>query len=216
LECLLESIQRTVGWCGAVGIRKLTVYDRDGTAISIRPCLARVTNYPTGILSANIEQVSQRLTALTQHHSEDEISEIEYPLTPPPSDVSESRPLSPVNLRSLNLNVSILEVRATTPVKEESIRGVKQRREQPSGHNHTCIDLVTGKTRLNSANTCTDGITIHVISRSSGKPTIAYTANVVANDSKWQQQRIDVQDLNAILEGMSWVIPRRANLPSFL
>ena len=133
LECLLESIQRTVGWCEAVGIRKLTVYDRDGTAISIRSCLSRVTNYSTGILSANIDQVSQRLTVLTQHHSEDEISEIEYPLTPPPSDVSESRPLSPVNLRSLNLNVSILEVRATIPVKEESIRGVKQRREQPSG-----------------------------------------------------------------------------------
>lgn len=133
LECFLESIQRTAGWCGTVGIRKLTVYDRDGTAISIRPRLARITNYSTGILSANIEQVSQRLAVLTQHHSEDEISEIEYPLTPPPSDVSESRPLSPVNLRSLNLDVSILEVRATIPVKEESIRGVKQRRKQPSG-----------------------------------------------------------------------------------
>jgi len=90
---------------------------------------SRVTNYSTGILSANMEQVSQRLTVLTQHHSEDEVSEIEYPLTPPSSDVSESRPLSPVNLRSLNLNVSILEVRTTMPVKEESIRGVKQRRE---------------------------------------------------------------------------------------
>ena len=133
LECFLESIQRTAGWCGTVGIRKLTVYDRDGTAVSIRPRLTRITNYSTGILSANIEQVSQRLTVLTQHHSEDEISEIEYPLTPPPSDGSESRPLSPVNLRSLNLNVSILEIRTTIPVKEESIRGVKQRREQPSG-----------------------------------------------------------------------------------
>jgi len=129
LECFLESIQRTAGWCGTVGIRKLTVYDRDGTPISIHPSLIRVTSYSTGILSANIEQVSQRLTVLTQHHSEDEVSEIEYPLTPPPSDISESRPLSPVSLRSLNLNVSILEVRATIPVKEESIRGVK-RREQ--------------------------------------------------------------------------------------
>lgn len=44
LECFLESIQRTVGWCRAVGVRKLTVYDRDGTAISIRSCISRVTN----------------------------------------------------------------------------------------------------------------------------------------------------------------------------
>jgi len=94
LECFLESIQRTAGWCGTVGIRKLTVYDRDGTPISTCPSLVRVTNYSTGILSANIERVSQRLTVLTQHHSENEVSEIEYPLTPPPSDVSESRPPS--------------------------------------------------------------------------------------------------------------------------
>ena len=54
-----------------------------------------------------------------------------------------------------------------------------------------------------------------MISRSSGKPTIAHAADVIANDPKWQQQRIDTQDLNAILEGMSWVAPHRANLPSF-
>jgi len=81
LECFLESIQRTAGWCGTVGIRKLTVCDRDGTPISIHPSLIRVTNYSTGILSANIEQVSQRLTVLTQHHSVDEVPEIEFPLS---------------------------------------------------------------------------------------------------------------------------------------
>jgi len=131
LGCFLESIQRTVGWCQTVGIRKLTVYDRDGTAICIRPFPARVTDYFTGTLSTNIEQVSQCLSVPTQHHSEDETSEIEYPLTPPPSEVSDSRPLSPVNLRSLSLDVSIFEIHATTPVEGESIRGVQQRREQP-------------------------------------------------------------------------------------
>ena len=70
------------------------------------------------------------------------------------------------------------------------------------GHDHTSVDLVTGKTRLNPGNTCTDGVTVHVVSRSSGKPTVAHAANVMANDPKWKQQRIDVQDMNAILEGM--------------
>ncbi|KAF9651887.1 hypothetical protein BDM02DRAFT_3184135 [Thelephora ganbajun] len=167
LECFLESIRRTVEWCRTVGIRKLTVCDRNG------------------LLSGNIERVSQCLSVPAQHHSEDEASEIEYPLTPPPSDVSDSRPLSPVNLRSLNLDVSILEIHAATPVEGESSRGVKQRR----------------KTGLNFENDRTNKITIHVISRSSGKPAIARAAHVIANDPKWQQQRIGIQDLNAILGG---------------
>jgi len=166
LECFLESVQRTVGWCRTVGIRKFTVYDRDG------------------VLAANIEQVSQRLAIPTQHHSEDETSEIEYPLTPPPSDVCESRPLSPVDLRSLNLDVSILEIPAT-PVEEESIRGVKQRR----------------KAQLNSEKNRANEVTVRVISRLSGKPAIGRAANVMASNPKRKQQRIDIQELNAILEG---------------
>ena len=133
LECFLESIQRTVGWCRTVGIGKLTVYDRNGTANSIRPHLARVTNHSTGLLSANIDQVSQRLSVPPQRCSEDEGSEIEYPLTPPPSDVCDSRPLSPVNLRSLNLDVNVLEIHTTSQIEEENMRGVKQRRERAPG-----------------------------------------------------------------------------------
>jgi dehydrodolichyl diphosphate syntase complex subunit NUS1 len=44
LDCYLESVQRIVGWCQAVGIRKLTTYDRDGTAIRIHSCFAQATN----------------------------------------------------------------------------------------------------------------------------------------------------------------------------
>lgn len=87
----------------------------------------------TGLLAANIEEVSQRLSVSTQHHSEDETSEIEYPLTPPPSDVSDSRPLSPVNLQSLDLDVSILELHNTTLVERENVSGVKQRSKQRTG-----------------------------------------------------------------------------------
>ena len=77
--------------------------------------------------------MSQRLSVPAQLHSEDETSEIEYPLTPPPSDVSDSRPLSPVNLLSLDLDVSTLEIHTTIPAKKENNRGVKHRSEQPPG-----------------------------------------------------------------------------------
>jgi len=167
LVCYLESMQRIVGWCRTVGIRELTAYDRDG------------------LLSANIEQVSQCLSLPNQHHSEDETSEMEYPLTPPPSDVSDSRPLSPVSLRSLNLDVSTLEIHAVPSAEEQNVRGIKLRR----------------KTQPNSERTNTDDVVIHVISRSSGKPAVARAAHVMAKDSEWQQQRIGIRDLNAILEG---------------
>lgn len=65
------------------------------------------------------------------------------------------------------------------------------------------------KTRLNSERTRKNETTIHVISRSSGKPAIARVADVMANDPKWQQQRIDIRDLNAIFEGLSQVILTR-------
>ena len=207
LECFLESVQRTVGWCQTVGIGKLTVYDRNGTAISIRPRPARVTNHFTGLLSANIDQVSQRLSVPTQRCSEDENSEIEYPLTPPPSDVCDSRPLSPVNLRSLNLDVTVLEVHSTSPVEGGDIWGLKQRRECAPGMVIPMLfNLVAGKTRPKSEKLHTDEITIRVISRSSGKPAVAHTAHIMANEPKWKQQRIGIQDLNAILEGMSQVV----------
>lgn len=44
LECYLESIQRIVGWCRTVGIRKLTFYDRNGTALGVRSLLVHITN----------------------------------------------------------------------------------------------------------------------------------------------------------------------------
>ena len=175
------------------------------------PQLARVNNHFTGLLSANIDQVSQRLSVPTQRCSEDENPEIEYPLTPPPSDVCDSRPLSPVNLRSLNLDVNVLELHATRPVEEGGVGGLKQRSERAPGMIIPMLlfNVVTGKTRPNSEKLHTDEITIRVISRSSGKPAVAHTARIMANESKWKQQRINIQDLNAILEGVSQVdLPR--------
>jgi hypothetical protein len=64
--------------------------------------------------------------------------------------------------------------------------------------------LFPGKTLLSSEKHNADEITIHVVSRSSGKPVVARAAHVMANDQKRQQQRVAIQDLNAILEGASW------------
>jgi hypothetical protein len=65
--------------------------------------------------------------------------------------------------------------------------------------------IAPGKTRLSSEKAGADEITIHVISRSSGKPVVARAAHAMASDPRWRQERISVQDLNAILEGDSYL-----------
>lgn len=56
-----------------------------------------------------------------------------------------------------------------------------------------------------------DEITIHVVSRASGKPAVARTANVLASDPKWQQGRISTGDLDSILEGTHNFSPNHAS-----
>lgn len=70
-------------------------------------------------------------------------------------------------------------------------------------HNHPSAHFDLGKTLPTSERTNVDEITIHVLSRSSGKPSIARVAYAMANEPKWQQGRIGVRDLNPILEGGS-------------
>lgn len=71
------------------------------------------------------------------------------------------------------------------------------------GQGHASAHLDSGKTLQNSEGTNTDEITIHMVSRSSGKPAVARAAHAMANDPKWQQQRIGIRDLTAVLQGVS-------------
>ena len=62
---------------------------------------------------------------------------------------------------------------------------------------------VPEKIQLNSEWSSTDRITIHVISRSSGKPAITRVARFMASDPNWRRQRMSVRDLDAALGGAS-------------
>jgi len=76
-DSLVECVLRGVTWCQAVGIRQLTVYDSQGA------------------VSNCSQNIRMRLSADKPPCEDDTESEMEYPLTPPLSDTSESRPLSP-------------------------------------------------------------------------------------------------------------------------
>jgi len=76
-HCIIESIQKSINWCQQVGVRELTVYDAEGIILSNVGLLRDLT---TPDISKNADVDRRR---------------IHYPPTPPLSDYSESRPLSP-------------------------------------------------------------------------------------------------------------------------
>jgi len=85
---LIECVTNTVDWCRSTGIRRLTVYDEHG------------------ILMRCASRIEQRIQNQFPE-SDTSASEIEYPLTPPPSDYADSRPLSPIPSYSHVISIEI-------------------------------------------------------------------------------------------------------------
>ncbi|TFK77141.1 hypothetical protein BDN72DRAFT_830310 [Pluteus cervinus] len=83
---LVESVSNLVAWCRTTGIPKLIVYDQHG------------------ILSQSSQAIRERVAQPSESiDSDSSESDFEYPLTPPPSDYSDSRPLSPENVHDLSV-----------------------------------------------------------------------------------------------------------------
>lgn len=89
---LVECVTNTADWCRTTGIRRLTVYDEHGM-FDAGQC-AFLIHIP-GILTRCASRIERRIrNQFPESDASD--SEIEYPLTPPPSDYADSRPLSPI------------------------------------------------------------------------------------------------------------------------
>ncbi|KAI0932120.1 hypothetical protein AcW1_000669 [Taiwanofungus camphoratus] len=151
---MIESLERAVSWCRVVGIPKLTVYDR------------------RGILAESLEvreRLAERYRVIASGSDAD--SDIEFPPTPPPSDDSDSRPISPDFERiHPNLNVTVIRI-------SECIDKAKKMSN---------IDK-TGVRRRHSTRREGNGkpLILHIISRKSGKPAISK----VATEFMWRQSR---------------------------
>jgi len=177
----VESVMRAVGWCRTVGIEKLTVYDRQGITL----------NCSRGI--------QERLVTEHPPSEDDTDSEVEYPLTPPLSDISESRPMSPVH--DCQLGVVIIQVSEVPASKIRQRRNVLKRR-RPKNH------LIPAKP-----------LTLNLVSRESSKPGIASVArSYIQNLSRTQGKapsafpdrvnfELSLDDLGSILEGQHGLQP---------
>ncbi|EPT03845.1 hypothetical protein FOMPIDRAFT_1114818 [Fomitopsis schrenkii] len=152
-ETLVESVERAVTWCRAAGINRLTVYDREG------------------FLSTLSLDIRKRLvkTFATPSNDSDLETELEYPLTPPSSDDSDSRPLSPDSeVTPFKLCVTSMQIPGHAGKARRRLLGVKSttRRRRPTG----------GPV---SEPTTPAPITLHILSRKAGKPAIAEVANAL-------------------------------------
>ncbi|KAF9237320.1 hypothetical protein BU15DRAFT_48728 [Melanogaster broomeanus] len=129
----LQCLQRVAAWCRVFGIETLTAYDRDG------------------VLAGCSERARKCVFAANEDPEDSCESEVEYPLTPPLSEPSGSRPQSP-NRETLPVELSVITMESSARVHKR--RNVAVRR----------------RPKTTSVSTT---LTLHLISRDSAKPAIA-------------------------------------------
>ncbi|KAH9936999.1 uncharacterized protein B0H18DRAFT_1150097 [Fomitopsis serialis] len=146
-QLMVESVEKAVTWCRVAGINRLTVYDREG------------------LLSTLSLDIRKRLVkhSVTPSTDSDLETEIEFPLTPPSSDDSDSRPLSPDSeVSPYKLNVTSVQIPGHAEKGRRKMLGVKSTARRRRA------------TREFSESKPTP-FTLHILSRKSGKPAIAET-----------------------------------------
>ncbi|KAJ7634261.1 hypothetical protein DFH06DRAFT_1221527 [Mycena polygramma] len=176
-ESLLETASRTIGWCRSSGVEKLTLYDREG------------------ILAECADQITQRASVAELDGYESPASEIEYPPTPPSSDCSDSRPLSPED--GLQNETSVVTVGLPGIIRNKNSKyGLKRRHSK----------------RQNS-DASKPPLTLCIASRRSSKPAVAAAATSLARRRarSTEVEELTVESLNAIIEG-----PHSVTAPDFL
>ncbi|EIW64594.1 uncharacterized protein TRAVEDRAFT_25727 [Trametes versicolor FP-101664 SS1] len=181
-QYLLNSVEKVAGWCQLAGIRRLSVYDREG------------------VLSRSSIELRGRLQpASRKAEPEDSPVEcdIQYPLTPPPSDDAESRPLSPHSGNVVpKLGVTTIRLHAESPKPKRRVNALKRRRVPPKGEDSQPAPL-----------------TLHILSYQSGKPAVAAAARMFLHNIRQNQPNNpptstpplmpSIQELTAVLEGES-------------
>jgi dehydrodolichyl diphosphate syntase complex subunit NUS1 len=119
-DVLSMSVLNAVEWCRSIGIKKLTVYEESGASPQKFGSDSRIKNVILDMLSRCTQQIRENLPIREQEHDCSE-SEAEYPLTPPPSDYSESRPLSPIHSHGA-IPVTTLHIAESVPRRDRNSR----------------------------------------------------------------------------------------------
>ncbi|KAG1862234.1 hypothetical protein F4604DRAFT_1786607 [Suillus subluteus] len=175
-ELYLECLVRVVKWCRALGIEQLTAYDAEGTLLGCS------------------DIIRERLTHCDDLPTDESESELEYPLTPPLSEASESRSHSP------DFEDFPIQLNVTTVC---SFR---------KGSSHHRPREVAVRRRAHDKHPPYNPLTLHIISRSASKAAIASVARFLLDEEFCRRQNshdldhvkayeLPISKLNSILEG---------------
>jgi len=177
-ETFIETVENAVQWCRIVGIPRLTVYDSEGTLVKCSQDIrrrVRVCHDSTGGESTD--------------------SDIEYPLTPPMSDHSDSMSFSEAEFNSSVDDRSVVTIDITKPSERRTARRkyvTKRRRPQ---RNDDC--------------TPANPLTLHIASRESSKPAVASAARSLTRTQNRKALlhhvtsnfNLSINTLDSLLEG---------------
>ncbi|KAF9535427.1 hypothetical protein CPB83DRAFT_754001 [Crepidotus variabilis] len=175
-HALSESVLNAVEWCRAIGVQKLTVYEEKD------------------LLSQCIADIQQGLPKLNTEEESPTAQQIYHPLTPPPSDYSDSRPLSPNNG---HYSIPFTAIHISGYARHEEF----QDHSPLKLRQHFDRDVAP---KLNDLLLC-------LVSRESSKPAVAATAQAIAQtqrnrslrtsrSQKGTQFALSVEELDKLLE----------------
>ena len=211
-DVLTESVVDAVTWCQAIGVQKLTIYEERGAFHRCPWLPVELTGPRADLLSNCVLTIRDRLHVQSGEDCSTG-SETEYPLTPPPSDYAESRPLSP-DFRSEESTFRITTIRVgASPCGDElrksspTLRKHRKQREATlflsSGPYLTCLSGTSGDSDISDILVC-------FASRESAKPAIANVAQDLARNERSRKSspayadgpfEISVPELGRLLEG---------------
>jgi dehydrodolichyl diphosphate syntase complex subunit NUS1 len=109
-ELYLECLARVATWCRALGIEQLTAYDADGKLFAGAGCIIHAKQ-PSGVLVRCSDIIQGRLAHDIELPTDESETELEYPLTPPHSEPSESRSHSP-DFRESSMEFNVTTMRS--------------------------------------------------------------------------------------------------------
>lgn len=175
-ELYMECLVSVVKWCKALGIEQLTAYDAEGTLLGCS------------------DIIKERLTHHDDLPTDESESEVEYPLTPPLSEASDSSRSHSPDLGGFPVQLNVTTVcsfRKGASLHRPREVAVRRRAHHKRSHNP---------------------LTLHIISRSASKAAIASTARFLLDEEVCRRQNsqdldhvkayeLPISELNSILEG---------------
>ncbi|TCD69929.1 hypothetical protein EIP91_005753 [Steccherinum ochraceum] len=173
---MLQTVEHVASWCKDAGIEKVSVYDREG------------------LLQDSSMDLRDRLQDADDSPNSSTESEPEYPLTPPLSDVSESRTLTPEMLPPA-LQLYTIRIPSSPSKRKRDTRNIVKRRKPNSSERKPEIQPIT----------------LHLISRSTGKPAVAKVAQHFLQIHA--QSKPHALDLSITLEDVGTCLEGERGLP---